>query len=75
MKRMDALTVINTAVGLMSMVLGGLAIWLALHFYTKSKDTERQIAVTLEGIKAQSDVLQKLTGRWMDRFMRHATDI
>lgn len=36
---------LNTAVGLMSLVLGGFAIWLSLHFYEKGKDAERQAAL------------------------------
>jgi hypothetical protein len=71
---MDAVTAISLASSLMSLVLGGFAIWLALHLYSRSKDTERQVAVTLEAIKAQSEALQRLTGRWMDRFTKHATE-
>jgi hypothetical protein len=71
---MDWLTVINTSVGLMSLTLGGFAIWISLHLFTKAKDTEKEVAKTLEAIKAQSEALQKLTGRWMDRFTRHATE-
>jgi len=70
----EALTVLNTAVGLMSLVLGGFAIWLSFQFYSKTKDAETRAAVTFEAIKAQSEALQKLTGRWMDRFTRHATE-
>lgn len=64
----------SSAVGLMSLVLGGFAIWLALQFYEKGKDAEKQAALLLEGIRAQTDSLQQLTGRWMDRFTRHATE-
>ncbi|MEW6529848.1 MAG: hypothetical protein AB1473_03360 [Thermodesulfobacteriota bacterium] len=71
---MDVFTVLNSAVGLMSLVLGGFAIWLSFQFYSKAKDAEKGTAVTLEAIKAQSEALQKLTGRWMDRFTRHATE-
>jgi hypothetical protein len=73
-RRVDWLTVINTSVGLMSIFLGGFAIWLSLHLYTRSKDSETATAKTLEAIKAQSEALQRLTGRWMDRFTRHATE-
>jgi hypothetical protein len=38
------------------------------------KEAEKQTAVTLEAIKAQSDALQRLTGRWMDRLTRYATE-
>ena len=64
----------STAVGLMSLALGGFAIWLSIHFYEKAKDAEKQAALLLEGIRVQTDSLQKLTGRWMDRFTRHATE-
>lgn len=71
---MDWVLVINTSVGLMALVLGILAIWLSLYLYTKAKDTETETKKTLEAIKAQSDALQKLTARWMDRFTRHAVE-
>lgn len=58
----------------MSLVLGGFAIWLSLQFFIKGKESEKQIALTLEGIKMQTDALQKLTGRWMDRLTRYATE-
>ncbi len=64
---------LNTVVGLTSLLMGGLAIWLSLHMYEKAKDSETKSAETLQAIKAQSEALQKLTGRWMDRFTRHAT--
>ena len=69
-----ALDILNTSVSLMSLVLGGFAIWLSWVFYSKAKDVEKQTAVTLEAIKAQSDTLQRLTGRWMDRLTRYATE-
>lgn len=66
--------VLNVAVGLMSLVLGGFSIWLALHFYEKARDAEVRTSSLLESIKTQAESLQKLTGRWMDRFTRHATE-
>ncbi len=71
---MDWVLVINTSVGLMALVLGVFAIWLALYLYTKAKESEKETAKALEAIKAQSEALQKLTGRWMDRFTRHAVE-
>ena len=71
---MTLLAIINTAVGLMSIVLGLFAIWLSLHFYDRAKDSEKATTTALEAIRAQSDALQRLTGRWMDRFTRHATE-
>ena len=71
---MNGVEVLNAAVGLMSLVLGGFAIWLSLYLYTKAKDTETETVKALEAIRAQSDALQRLTGKWMDRFTRHATE-
>jgi hypothetical protein len=75
---LDWLTIINTAAGIASLVLsialGGFAIWLSLYFYTKAKDTDKSVSNSLEAIRAQSDALQRMTGRWMDRFTRHATE-
>jgi len=69
---MNWLTVIDTAVGITSLVVsfvfGGFAIWLSLYFYTKAKDTDKAVSNSLEAIRAQSDALQRLTARWMDRF-------
>lgn len=71
---MDWVMIINTSVGLMALLLGVFAICLSLYLYTKAKESEKEAAKTLEAIKAQSDALQKLTGRWMDRFTRHAVE-
>jgi hypothetical protein len=43
-------------------------------FLHKAKDAETETSKALESIKAQSDTLQRLTGKWMDRFTRHATE-
>jgi len=66
--------VLNTAVGVASLFLAGFAIWLSLHLYTRAKDAEQETKTALAAIRAQSEALQRLTGRWMDRFTRHATE-
>jgi hypothetical protein len=70
----DWLTIINTSVALMSLVLGLLAIGLAIYFYNRAKESETATATALQAIRTQSEMLQKLTGRWMDRFTRHAVE-
>jgi hypothetical protein len=47
--------------------------WQSLYFFRLSKDTERNVAISLSKIEAQVQALESLTGRWMDRFTRHAT--
>src|SRR5919108_690013 len=66
--------ILNTVVGATSLILALAMGWLSLHFYEKAKESETKVAQLLEGIRTQTDSLQKLTGRWMDRFTRHATE-
>lgn len=65
---------INTAVGLMSLVLGGFALWLSWDIYGRAKDAEKATAITIEAIKTQTDSLQRLNGRLLDRLTRYATE-
>jgi hypothetical protein len=71
---MSGIDVLNVSVGVISLVLGGFAIWLSVYFFMKAKDSEKEAAMTLEAIRVQTDALQKLTGRWMDRLTRYATE-
>lgn len=66
--------VINLVSAGVSLILSLFAIWLSLWFYRLSKDTEKNVTETLAKITTQGDMLQKLTGRWMDRLTRYATD-
>ena len=56
-----------------SLIVGGLAIWLSLYFYTQAKNSERTVQVALEGIKAQTDALQTLNARTLDRLTKYVT--
>lgn len=58
---------------IVSMVLAAIAIALSVFFYTQSKNTESNVNKSLEAIKTQTDALQKLTGRWMDRLTKYVT--
>jgi len=71
---MNAVEIASIVASFVSLIVSLLAIALSLYFYTQSKNTERQVAEALASIKAQTDALQKLTGRWMDRFTRAATE-
>ena len=65
------LTLISSAV---SIILGFGAVALAVYFYTQAKNSEARVSNTLESIKAQTDTLQRLTARQMDRLIRGYTD-
>jgi len=56
-----------------SLILGGVAIWLSLYFYTQAKNTELRVQVALEGIKTQTDALQALNGKHLDRLTKYVT--
>lgn len=71
---MSAIDVLNVSVGVVSLILGVFAILLSVYFFMKAKDSEKETARTLEAIKVQTEALQKLTGRWMDRLTRYATE-
>lgn len=61
------------AVGVASLLLGGFSIWLSLQFYAKGKDAELAASKSLEGIRCQTDMLQRLTARQMDRLTEYVT--
>jgi hypothetical protein len=68
------LEIINLVASLASLILAVLAICLAVYFYTQSKNTETNVSGLLEGIRAQTDALQKIVGRQMGQLIRGVTD-
>jgi len=71
---MSWVDLLNASVGVVSLILGAFAIALSVYFFVKAKESEKEAAKTLEAIRAQTDALQRLTGRWMDRLTRYATE-
>lgn len=70
---MDLIDGINLAGSIVSIVLGVLAIGISLYFYRQSKDSEAKVQIALEGIKAQTETLQTLSQRYMDRLTKYVT--
>jgi hypothetical protein len=60
--------------GIVSLLMGGLSIWLSLHFYTQTNKTERSVANSLTKIETQADALQKINAKWMDRLTKYVTE-
>ena len=56
-----------------SLILAGVAIWMSIHFYTQSKNSEANVQIALEGIKAQTAALQALNARTLDRLTKYVT--
>jgi hypothetical protein len=61
--------VLSAAASLMALVLGALAIWLAVQYYVGTRTTERDAIRALDGIVAQTQNLEKITDR-VDRLAR-----
>lgn len=57
-----------------SIVLAVVAIVLAVYFYTQAKKSEKDVANSLSKIEAQSQALEKITGRQIERLTKHITE-
>ena len=69
----SVIDVINLVAAIVSTVLGVLAIWLALYFYTKAKDNESRVDAGLTGIKTQTEMLSRLHSKVLDKYTTYAT--
>lgn len=68
---MDIFSIVSNVA---SLILSVIAIWLSLYFYTKAKDTEAGVQSALAEIKQQTESLQKLAGRQLDRLTKFAVE-
>ena len=71
---MNILEVINTAGSLTGIIIGILAIVLSIWFFILAKNSESETKKALEGIRVQTEALQRLAGRWLDRFTKHLVE-
>ena len=60
--------------GVVSVILGFLAIALSVVFYIQAKTAEKETTKTLERIQAQAEMLKSITDKHMTRLIRHATE-
>jgi hypothetical protein len=69
----------NLSLSIASLLTGGalsvLSIALSAYFYTQAKNTESRVQVSLGEIRQQTDSLNKLAGRMLDRLTRAVTEI
>jgi hypothetical protein len=70
---MNVLEVVSVVASVVSIILAGFTIWLALYMFNQTKNTEAEAKAALASIKSQMDTLQKLTGRMMDRLTTAVT--
>lgn len=66
-------TTLGIASSIASTVLAVVAMAQSLYFYNQAKASERAAAETLAAIRAQTQTLEKIAGRQLDRLTRFAT--
>lgn len=66
--------ILNASASIVSILLAILAGGLSIYFYKQSKESEKKVEVALESIRAQTETLQNLSARWMDRLTKYVTD-
>lgn len=71
---MTTVEAFGLAGNIVSLVLGVVAILMAVAFYLAGRGTEQRVAASLTKIETQTDMLQKITGKQLDRLTRFATD-
>lgn len=57
-----------------SIALALVAIGQATYFFIKSKDSEKTVETALDGIRQQTETLQKIAGRQLDRLTKFVTE-
>ena len=70
----DALNTLNILSGAFSIAISIIAMLLSIAFYFAGRNTEIRVSTSLAKIEAQTDALQKLSGRQIDKLMKHAFD-
>lgn len=70
----EAVGIASLVASIVSVVLGIVAFAVSLYFYTQAKNTERDVSRLLGGIQAQTEALQKIVSRQMDRLIRGVTE-
>lgn len=59
---------------IVSVILGILAIGLSVYFFVQGRSTEQGVSNSLTKIETQAEMLQKITGRQMDRLTKYVTE-
>src|SRR5690349_8117087 len=62
------------AANAVSLVLGVVALVMAILFYLAGRGTEQRVASSLTKIETQTEMLQKITKSQLDRLTRFATE-
>lgn len=68
----DTINTISILSGVFSISISVIAIFLSIIFYLAGRKTEISVSTSLSKIETQTDALQKLSGRQIDKLMKHA---
>lgn len=70
----ETINILSILSGAFSIGISFIAMVLSVAFYFAGRNTENRIATSLARIEAQTDALQKLSGKQIDKLMKHALD-
>lgn len=70
----ETINTISILSGVFSISISVIAIFLSIIFYLAGRKTEISVSTSLTKIEAQTDALQKLSGKQIDKSMKHALD-
>lgn len=70
----ETINTISILSGAFSIGISVIAMLLSILFYFAGRNTEIRISTSLAKIEAQTDALQKLSSRQIDKLMKHAFD-
>lgn len=68
----EIVNAINIVSGISAISISFIAIALSIIFYIAGRRTETSVSTSLAKIEAQTDSLQKLSGKQIDKLMQHA---
>jgi hypothetical protein len=66
--------IFSIASSISSIILSIVAIALSVYFFVQSRNTDKNVSVSLSKIESQSEMLQKITGKQVDRLTRFVTE-
>lgn len=68
----EIINTISILSGVFSISISVIAMVLSIVFYLAGRKTENSVSVSLAKIEAQTEALQKLSGKQIDKLMKHA---
>lgn len=74
MEQFSAVEIWSISASIVSVILGIMAIGISIYFFVINRNTESNVKSSLTKIETQADMLQKITGRQMDRLTKIVAD-